>query len=808
MLNRVNRIHQFIIGVFCVILVLLVVSSWGTQESWNFDLQDAKIRLSFLDTEGKTYWFHAEQERYSDDMNGAALEAKPLDVMQTLQCYLPEYALRSDDALKIQIQNVEPENGSFSLIWLEEITFYSFQTSEEATLSGQSLLDALSYSEGVEASLDDNGLVMLVVPKGYFDLSFQKAVLPERQTVSPVVFLVIQICLVVVLGVSTAASFIKPQRNMARCIVHWACLALFGLCASALIFFRAEFLFRTWGEMNEWIFQSWGIALGNILAYWLIFMLLASLFHPLAGALGLAVVGGVLPIASYFKELYRGSSVYPWDLGRIKEVKTISDGLVIVFNDPMMALILSIVIVAALSIYLYRPYSITGKKRRLAQRVAATAAVAGCSAFFFIGVNAQIPASSFDPISYYRSNGMWLQFLANFKSLQKPKMENYNKENVEQAFLAYQDTPEVKNDVQPNYIFIMSESFWDLEAASRIQLDRELLPTINHLRDTAISGNLRVSIFGGGTSTTEFEVLTGFQARPLIPLETSCYQKLVFKEFFSIASWLRDQGYDTQAMHPYDASNWDRNNAYPLMGFNEFLSKDDFEKDADVLYERGYISDETVTDKIIEEYEKHEKESDAPWFHFTVTVQNHPAYEAGRYDPSELVKCEAPQYSDQVVAGIEDLATGLHHADAALGRLIEYFEDVEEPVVIVFFGDHKSVPGDSIENFFEQSGLYDGLNEEQQQEMMYTTPFVAWSNTQKVHKNLGTIPSSSLLPRVLTEYGLAMPKWFEMINQMSLDGALKNTEEPTEKEERVNEAYLLLEYDYLYGKRYQKEIFN
>ena len=92
--------------------------------------------------------------------------------------------------------------------------------------------------------------------------------------------------------------------------------------------------------------------------------------------------------------------------------------------------------------------------------------------------------------------------------------------------------------------------------------------------------------------------------------------------------------------------------------------------------------------------------------------------------------------------------------------------------------------------------------------MMYTTPFVAWSNTQKVHKNLGTVPSSSLLPRVLTEYGLAMPKWFEMINQMSLDGALKNTEEPTEKEERANEAYLLLEYDYLYGKRYQKEIFN
>ena len=135
--------------------------------------------------------------------------------------------------------------------------------------------------------------------------------------------------------------------------------------------------------------------------------------------------------------------------------------------------------------------------------------------------------------------------------------------------MAYQDTPEVKNDVKPNYIFIMSESFWDLEAASRIQFDRELLPTINHLRDTAISGNLRVSIFGGGTSTTEFEVLTGFQARPLIPLETSCYQKLVFKEFFSIASWLRDQGYDTQAMHPYDASNRDRNNAYPRMGFNE-----------------------------------------------------------------------------------------------------------------------------------------------------------------------------------------------------------------------------------------------
>ena len=44
--------------------------------------------------------------------------------------------------------------------------------------------------------------------------------------------------------------------------------------------------------------------------------------------------------------------------------------------------------------------------------------------------------------------------------------------------------------------------------------------------------------------------------------------------------------------------------------------------------------------------------------------------------------------SRSTLGALEDFATGIRDADAMLGRLTDYFSQVDEPVVLVFWGDH------------------------------------------------------------------------------------------------------------------------
>ena len=65
----------------------------------------------------------------------------------------------------------------------------------------------------------------------------------------------------------------------------------------------------------------------------------------------------------------------------------------------------------------------------------------------------------------------------------------------------------------------------------------------------------------------------------------------------------------------------------------------------------------------------------------------------------------------------------LKESDAALEYLIQYFQNVEEDVVIAFFGDH--LPAVE-EEFYEE--ISDAKNPEQFQLDMHTVPFFVWAN--------------------------------------------------------------------------------
>ena len=81
-----------------------------------------------------------------------------------------------------------------------------------------------------------------------------------------------------------------------------------------------------------------------------------------------------------------------------------------------------------------------------------------------------------------------------------------------------------------------------------------------------------MSVFGGGTSNSEYEFLTGNSVSAL-PLNGNAYTQFVKHKVPSLASQLKQQGYDTLAFHPYKAHGWNRDTVYPLIGFDNFLDE-------------------------------------------------------------------------------------------------------------------------------------------------------------------------------------------------------------------------------------------
>ena len=122
----------------------------------------------------------------------------------------------------------------------------------------------------------------------------------------------------------------------------------------------------------------------------------------------------------------------------------------------------------------------------------------------------------------------------------------------------------------------------------------------NGLSDALLSGTLSMSILGGGTANSEFEYLTNQSC--LFTGPGIAYSIYNLKNSPSLAREFKKLGYQTTAMHPFGAQNWNRNNAYPDLGFDKFISDTDFDRDAPRW--RGWISDQASYQKVLDVLEK------------------------------------------------------------------------------------------------------------------------------------------------------------------------------------------------------------
>ena len=173
-------------------------------------------------------------------------------------------------------------------------------------------------------------------------------------------------------------------------------------------------------------------------------------------------------------------------------------------------------------------------------------------------------------------------------------------------------------------------------------------------------------------------------------------------------------------MHPYRGTNYRRNIVYPQIGFDTFYTRDDFKNQS---YIRNYISDQTLAERIVSEFEKN-KETGKPFFSWNVTVQNHGDYFAKNTKNLDMsINVENPEV-DQTRTKI--YVNLIRQSDAMFEYLVDTFSKEDEPVVIVMFGDHQANLGDDTYEYLLGKKDEDLTPEERMEK--YKIPFVIWAN--------------------------------------------------------------------------------
>lgn len=364
---------------------------------------------------------------------------------------------------------------------------------------------------------------------------------------------------------------------------------------------------------------------------------------------------------------------------------------------------------------------------------------------------------NFNNETNYSIYGSTVEFFRNaYKLVQKPKLDIYSKERLdkikEESSKLENNNNENSEEEKPNIIVIMAESFSDITKSKYFEFEEDPLPTYRELIKSYPHGNTVVSIFGGETSMSEFEFLTGSSTRFLDGTKYP-YSQIVKDDTKSIVTTLKDNGYYTTAIHANDGSFYNRDMAYKYLGFDRLVFKDDMEK-IDNVYD-DCVSDMDTAEEIVRQYESI---NDKNKFIFAITMETHVPYNSDRYKEKEIKEKLTKAIPATELLECETYIQGIHNFDKSIKYLTEYFSKKDEKVMLVFYGDH--LPA------FKT--IY--YNEYKDSIEKYKTPYCIWTNYEmtkeeikKYSKENISIPGLSMM--VLEKANITLPWYYTYISE-------------------------------------------
>lgn len=355
----------------------------------------------------------------------------------------------------------------------------------------------------------------------------------------------------------------------------------------------------------------------------------------------------------------------------------------------------------------------------------------------------------------------------------------------------------------PNIITVLLESFVDPNEFNFMTYSQDPTPFFHYLEENYTSGHLIMPVVGAGTANAEFEILTGMKLQYFGTGEYPYKTILKETDCESIAADLKALGYGTHAVHNNGGNFYSRVNAFSMMGFDSFTSKELMDI-TEFTPNEGWAEDSILATEVM----KTLTSTEGPDLTYVITVGQHGVY------PEEAVIEEpyAEVYGLETEEATNQWEYYMHQAnktDQFMQELIGYLEELEEDTIIVFWGDHLPTMG------LENSDMVSGD--------IYKTKYVTWNN-MGLEKNDKDLYAYQLMADILDQVGFhdgTMVSYHQTqmakAERLGVDMTLTETNMEgevvpcTEIEDEPIETFdfqeyidgiELLQYDILYGDRY------
>lgn len=415
-----------------------------------------------------------------------------------------------------------------------------------------------------------------------------------------------------------------------------------------------------------------------------------------------------------------------------------------------------------------------GKRRTVMGPLAITALLLiGVPITTHAAQNSNILASYFSNIAEGYSNyGFVYGFSTSVVGRGMTKPEDYSEETVN-AITTLTESASAATAVTaenaPNIICVLLESFIDPYEVNFLTMSEDPIPNFHALEANYSTGYLTVPVVGAGTANTEFEILTGMSMQYFGTGEYPYKTILKETDCESIASDLSKIGYGTHVVHNNTATFYSRNNAFSMMGFDSFTSKE-LMNITDYTPNGNWPTDDILVEETMKAMNA---TKDQPDFVYTITVEGHGDY------PSEKVLTN-PAIE---VSGAETEASNnqweyyvnmIHEVDDFIGDLVAAADARGEDTIIVLFGDHLPTMG------LADSDMKSGD--------IFKTKYITWNN-MGLSKEDADLTAYQLLANVTAQANIHEGTIFTYHQtQTGTDTYLSRLEN--------------LQYDLLYGKRY------
>ncbi len=494
--------------------------------------------------------------------------------------------------------------------------------------------------------------------------------------------------------------------------------------------------------------NKWGL---NILCVLVVYLLLMAITSKVAvSVIGSHVFFVIVAFVNYFVYLFRENEFIFPDLRSIGTGLSVAGKYELQLHDRGWHVIIATVVF----ILLVRLVKLNYRNVFFVRLISGLSAV--LAAIVVILNTHNINTETWEQKGSYQ-NGYVLNFVLSARDSFVSAPEGYSLEtiqNLEERYSQLEENPIGDTlEEEPTIIVIMNESFADLSVIGDFQTNAPLTPFMDSLQENTIKGYALSSVFGAKTPNSEWEYMTG-SSMAFLPVGSVVYQQYIGDTPTSIVSTLKNQGYTCVAMHPYYETGWSRNLIYPKLGFDESYFLDDFEQEQMI---REYVSDRELYQNIIERFENRGVNENL--FIMSITMQNHGGY-ATTYEnfPENYYKIgrsytDANQYFSLV-----------RESDDALAELITYFSQVDEPVEIVFFGDHQPSLNSKFYTLLNGRGL-SGLTLEQL-EALYTVPFFIWTNYDTPEETVEITSLNYLSTMTLERAGVDLPPYHQFLSDM------------------------------------------